>query len=300
MTLLNPPSPPFISLRDRIGLHTWTLDTTPLVDVLRVARDAGFNAVELRHVDFARCIESGMTNAGVIDLARSSGIKVAVIGTESGMILARGEEQRRHLQSLELTCANAAALGCEVVMTAPGRNPEGTIHEAAANFRTGGEIARKHGVRLALEFNSRHPVVNRLEVAREILALADHPGCGLLLDAYHLQCSGAGGRGFEDVPAKDIFAFQYSDVPPGPISQVRTPLDRLPPGKGVVRWREVFQLLMEKGYEGYINYEAPNPAQWSRSPEEVAREGLEATRALLAAAEEAAAQGTDIEHHRYH
>ena len=31
------------------------------------------------------------------------------------------------------------------------------------------EIAHKHGLRCALEFGSRHPVVNRLAVAREIV-----------------------------------------------------------------------------------------------------------------------------------
>ena len=60
------------------------------------------------------------------------------------------------------------------------------------------------------------------------------------------------------------------------------PTDRLPPGLGKVRWREVFQLLREKKYPGYLSYEAPNPEYWSRPPEEVAREAAVATRKLLA------------------
>jgi 2-keto-myo-inositol isomerase len=271
------------NLQDRISLHTWTIDTTPLAGALRVARDAGYSAVELRHVDFKRCLEAGMSNGQVLDLVRASGVKVSEMGTEAGVIFAKGEERERLFGVLEEVCSNAAALGCEVVMVAPGQNPPGTLREAAESFRRGGEIAQKHGVRLALEFNARHPVINRLEVAREILALAGHPHCGLLLDAYHLQCSGAGGRSFEDVPAKDIFSFQYSDVPPGPVG--KSPTDRLPPGKGVVPWTDLFQLLMEKDYRGYLSYEAPNPAQWSRPPEEVAREAITATRALLASAQ---------------
>jgi sugar phosphate isomerase/epimerase len=272
-------------LQDRIALHTWTIDTTPLAGALRVARDAGYGGIETRYADFKRCFDAGMTNARVLDLIRASGIKVAVMGTEYGVIFAKGEEQKRLLDSLDLMCSNAAALGCGYIMVAPGQNPPGTVKEAAASFRRCGEIAQQHGVRIALEFNSRHPVINRLEVAREILAAADHPHCGLLLDAYHLQCSGAGGRSFEDVPARDIAVFQYSDVPAGPVSGGNRPTDRLPPGKGVVRWNEVFQVLMEKDYRGWLSYEAPNPAQWSRPPEEVAREGLAATRTLLAAAE---------------
>jgi len=52
-----------------------------------------------------------------------------------------------------------------------------------------------------------------------------------------------------------------------------------------VRWREVFQLLQDKGYQGYLSYEAPNPDYWSRPPEAVAREAVEATRKLLAQVE---------------
>jgi 2-keto-myo-inositol isomerase len=267
-------------LRDRLALHTWTLDSTPLAQALRAAREAGWNGVELRHVDFERSRAAGMTDEEVLNLVRSSGIGTVCLGTEYGLIFAKGAEQRRLLGVLDRTCANAVALGCDLVMIAPGQNAPGTLRQAAANFRAGGEIAKRHGVRLALEFNSRHPVLNRLEVAREILEMTDHPSCGLLLDAYHLERSGAGGRSFEDLPGEDIFAFQYSDVPGAPSSE-RRPTDRLPPGGGIVRWREVLQLLAEKGYGGYLSYEAPNPAHWSRPPEEVAREGLQAMRALL-------------------
>lgn len=272
-------------MQHRLALHTWTLDTTPLAEALRAAKSAGWNAVELRRLDFTRCFDKGMANAQVLDLIRKSGLAVACVGTEYGLIFAQGEEKKRLLKVLEETCANAVALGCDLIMIAPGQNPPTTLREAAANFREGGEIARAHGLRFALEFNSAHDVINRLEVGRELVALTNHPSCGLLFDAYHLERSGGGGRGFEQVAPSEIFAFQFSDVPAGPPSAVRRPTDRLPPGKGKVRWREVFQLLKDKGYQGHLSYEAPNPDYWSRPPEDVAREAVEATRKLLAQVE---------------
>ena len=269
------------ALQTRLALHTWTLDTTPLADALRIARETGWNGVELRRVDFMRAFEAGITNDEVIALIRASGIKVITLGTEAGWIFARGEERRRLLSVFEATCENAAALGCDLVMSAPGPSVGGDVREAAASLRETGAIARTHNIRHALEFSSAHDVINRLEIAREVLARADHPNCGLVLDAYHLERSGAGGRAFEGVPARDIFAFQYSDVPLTPAAPGR-PVDRLPPGQGVVRWREIFELLIEKDYAGYLSYEAPNPAHWSRPPQEIAREGAAATRALLA------------------
>jgi sugar phosphate isomerase/epimerase len=270
-------------LQDRIGLHTWTVDTTPLADVLRIAREAGYAAVELRYIDYKRCMESGLARNDYLALVRGSGVPVGVMGVENGLIFSNGEERERLLKSLETSCANAVALGCGTLMISPGRNAPTSVEAAGANYKLAAQMAAAHGLKLALEFNSRHPLLNRTEVAREIVGIADQLNGGLLLDAYHLHCSGAPGRGFDNVPVAEILAFQFSDAPPGPPSKVWTALDRLPPGKGAVDWTGVFGLLMEKGYAGYINYEAPNPAQWNRPADEVAREGIGAARDLLQA-----------------
>jgi len=274
------------ALQDRLALHTWTLDTTPLSDVLAIAPRTGWNAVELRHADFARAAAAGMNRAEVIELVRRSAVRVAILGAEYGWMFAKGPEQRRLFDSLRETCETANALGCDMIMSATGQG-SGTRKDAAAALREAGSIVGAHGLQLAWEYSSQHESINRLETAREILAGAGHPQCGLLLDAYHLERSGSGGRGFEDVPAAHIFAFQYSDVPPGPAPGGLRPTDRLAPGQGIVRWRDVFGLLLDKNYQGFLSYEAPNPAAWSRPPEDIAREAAAATRALLRDAVEA-------------
>lgn len=272
-----------IKFRDRLALHTWTLDTTPLAETLNAIKSAGWNAVELRYVDFQRCYDKGLTNEQVLDLVRKSGVRVGVLGTEYGILFAKGDERRRIFKSLERTCANALALGCDMLMTATGPG-EGTASDAVANLKEAGDIVKAHKLRLAYEYSSSHDWLNNLEAARDILARVAHPGVGWLVDAYHFERSGSGGRGFADIPAQEIFAFQYSDVPDTPLKIGGRPTDRLVPGRGIVRWKEVFDLLAEKGYEGYLSYEAPNPETWARPPEEAAREAVVATRALLPAA----------------
>jgi sugar phosphate isomerase/epimerase len=272
------------SLHDRLALHAWTLGTVPLGTLLRIARETGWNAVELRHADFTRAFETGMSNEEVLALIRASGMKVSTLGVKVGWIFARGDERRRLFDEFAATCANAVALGCDLLMSAPGPKVGGTIFEAAASLREAAGAVQAHGLRLAVEFSCVHDVINRLERACEMVALVGHPSCGLLLDTYHLERTGAGGRAFEDVPAKDIFAFHYSDCPSTPLPpESLRPVDRLLPGKGVVRWREVFGLLREKNYSGYLSYEAPNPKHWERAPEALAQEAVDATRALLSA-----------------
>jgi len=264
----------------RLALHMWTIDTTPLATALDAARSAGFDAVELRRTDFKRCFDAGMSNQQVLDLIHNSGIPVGVLGVEYGWLFADGEESKRLFTVFRESCENAVALGCDMLMSAPGPIA-GPISDAIGHLRQAGAIAAEYGLRLAIEFNSQHPVLNKLAVLRELLDGAKQKNCGYLIDTYHFARSGAGGRGFESVPAEQIFYFQYSDVSSEPVTGVSRPTDRLPPGKGMVQWREVLGLLSEKGYTGYLSYEAPNPVQWERSPYDVAREGVELTRMLL-------------------
>ncbi len=267
----------------RLALHTWTIDTTPLPTALDAASKAGYDAVELRWTDFKRCFDQGMTNDQVLEIVRASGMTVGILGVEYGWIFATGEESKRLWRVFRQSCENAVALGCSMIMSAPGPLT-GAVRDAIANMKIAGDLAAEYDLKLALEFNSQHEVINCIEVQHEVVYGAGKPNCGMLLDAYHLARSNAGGRGFESVKPEDILVFQFSDVPEHPVTGVKRPTDRLPPGQGTVRWNDVFGLLAEKNYSGYLSYEAPNPVLWDRSPYEVAAEGVSETRKLLQAA----------------
>jgi sugar phosphate isomerase/epimerase len=263
----------------RLALHTWTLDTTPLGDVLRIARDAGWNAAELRRVDFARAAASGRPADAVLDEVRASGLPVACVGVELGWMAATGDERRRLLGAFEESCGWARALGASTVMSPVDKGPAGDPDRAIASIREVGEIAARHGVRLALEFNALCEHWNTLARVRDLVRRAAHPGCGLLIDTYHLGKSGATPDALDELDPSEIAYVQFSDVPRDPRPGANT--DRLPPGQGTVPFREIFGRIAKKGYAGYLSYEAPNPAAWARDPMTVAREALDATRAQL-------------------
>jgi 4-hydroxyphenylpyruvate dioxygenase len=262
-----------------LALHTWTLDTTPLADALAVIRKTGWDAVELRRLDFERAAQAGQSADQVIALVRRSGLPVACVGVELGWVWATGEERARLLRVFGEQCARARALGCATVMSPVDRG-RGDVAQAARSVREVGDIAREHGVRLALEFNSQAEQLNALGPIREVVAQAAHPSVGLLLDTYHLGRSGASPRDIESVRPEEIAYVQYSDVPRSGLEPGKA-LDRLPPGQGSVPFKEFFAAFAAKGYRGHASYEAPNPAAWKRPAEDVAREALAATRAVL-------------------
>src|SRR6516164_7817057 len=163
----------------RLALHMWTIDTTPLATALDAARAGGFDAVELRRTDFKRCFDTGMSNEQVLALIRASGIPVGVFGVEYGWLFASGDESKRLFKVFRESCENAVALGCNMLMSAPGPIA-GPISDAIGQLRRAGAIAGEYGLRLAIEFNSQHPVLNTLAVLRELLNGAKQKNCGYL------------------------------------------------------------------------------------------------------------------------
>jgi 2-keto-myo-inositol isomerase len=261
-----------------LALHTWTLDSTPLADVLRIITRVGWDAVELRRIDFKRAIEAGGRAEDVLALVRESGVRVACVGVELGWMFAEGDEHRRLRDVFAESCRWAQALDCRTVMSPVDRG-RGDLGRAVDRVHEMSDVAGKHGVRLALEFNSQAEQLNALAPCREVVARAAHPACGLLLDTYHLQRSGATPADIAGLGHGEIAYVQFSDVPAQGL-EPGVALDRLPPGRGVVDFAAMWAAFAECGYRGDVSYEAPNPAAWSRPPEDVAREALVAARAI--------------------
>jgi 4-hydroxyphenylpyruvate dioxygenase len=259
-----------------LALHTWTLLGTSLADILAVVPATGWDGIELSRLSFAPNHPLALPAADVERLVRASGVPVACVGVEPGWIWADGDARQPLLDLFDERCRLAAALGCRIVMS-PVDTGRGDPARAAASVREVGDLAARHGVRLAVEFNSQAAQLSTLARMREVMARAGHPACGLLLDTYHLGRSGATLAQIEDVAPAEIAYVQLSDPPrsglrPGYV------LDRLPPGQGSFPFPEFFALMDAKGYTEFMAYEAPNEQAWKRPPDEVAREAVTAIR----------------------
>lgn len=110
------------------ALHTRTVDTTPLEQGLEATKTGGFDAVELRRVDFVR-------NPNVLDLAKRSSLPAACVDVEPGWIFfSKGEEQERLFGVFRESCQAAIALDCPLPISAIGP-AAASLDEAVANVR---------------------------------------------------------------------------------------------------------------------------------------------------------------------
>ncbi len=263
----------------KLALHTGSLGAKPLDLALRVARETGWDAVELRYVDFTRLFEAGTSAAEALRLVRDSGLPVAAMGVERGWFYAEGEARQRLLGIIGEVSRWAEDLGAPIVMSPCDPEP-GDLDRAAASLREAGDLVAPRGQVIALELNTNLVQFRMLKQVRELLARAAHPNVGLLVDTYHIQRTVGGLSDYQDLAPGEIAYFQYSDVPAGPIEPPSDTFNRLPPGEGIVPFAEILPILTAKGYSGYLSYEALNPAAFERDPFEVSAEALAASRKL--------------------
>jgi hypothetical protein len=222
--------------------------------VLEIARETGWEAVELRRLDFARAAEHGQAAEAVLDLVRSSGLATACVGVALGWMFAEGNERAKLLRALDESCRWAKALGCRTVMSPVDRG-RGEVARAVTSVREVGDIAGSHGVRLALEFNSQCEQINTLSRVRDVLDRAAHPHVGLLLDAYHLGRSGARPEDLDDAqaatsPTSGSATCRGALVPARP---------RPPPAGAGQRAVPRSSSRPQRRLRGLLLYEAPNP-----------------------------------------
>ena len=263
----------------KLALHTGSLGTLALDKQLDVARQTGWDAVELRYVDFTRAQEAGTSFEDSLAQVKSSGLPVTAVGVERGWFYAEGEERQRLFHIIDRVAGWADELGASIVMSPCDPQP-GDLDQAAASLREAGDLVATRGKTIALELNTTLVQFRTLRQVRELLKRAGHPNVGLLVDTYHIQRTVGGLSDYEDLAPGEITYFQYSDVPAGPMNPPGNTQDRLPPGQGVVPFAEILPIVAAKGYTGALSYEALHPAAFARDPYEVAAEALAASRKL--------------------
>jgi 4-hydroxyphenylpyruvate dioxygenase len=263
----------------KLALHTGSLGTLRLDEALKVARETGWDGIELRYVDFTRMQEAGTSIEESLALVKASGLPVTAVGAERGWLYATGEKRAHILGIISEVCRWADELGAPIIMSGCDAE-QGDLNQAAASVREVGDLVAKHGKTVALELNVSLVQFKRLQQVRDLLALAGHPNVGLLVDTYHVERTDGGLETYKNLNQGEITYFQYSDVPNAPMNPPGNTQERLPPGQGVVPFAEILPIVAAKGYTGYLSYEALHPAAFARDPYEVASEALAASRKM--------------------
>ena len=263
------------------GLHLngATIMTTPTDAHLAIARDAGYAGIEVRAERLLDASAELRATAGLVregEVWSLNGVQIKV--DEHGALrrdLLDGELPPRLAICQEVHAAYLLVVPPRIAGIERERALPGVV-DGLSRTR---DAAAAVGVRVAFEFLGFGDCpIDTPELAARVVT--DVEGADLVLDSCHWHASGS--RSLDGFPIDRLAMVHLNDAPPKPPREIED-ADRLLPTLGVIRLRELFQQLTERGYVGPWSLETFNPEYWSEDPAAVARRGRALTGRFLAA-----------------
>jgi len=154
--------------------------------------------------------------------------------------------------------------------------------QLSERYRALCEIGQQEGVYPQLELWGFSKTLSRLGEAAFVGIEAAHPKACFLLDVYHIYKGGSEFEGLKMFAGRRMFNFHVNDYPAEPPRDKINDAARVYCGDGVAPLADIFRTLRDNGYRGALSLELFNPNYWKQDGLEVARTGLEKTKAAVA------------------
>lgn len=242
----------------KLSLNTSTIAPFKLgvKDQIKVAMESGYTGIELWIKDIQVYMEEGGKLRELRDYTRDCNVEVV-----NGIAFARWSDSDRktRLDALEQAKREMQLLmelDCKAIAAPPIGDVEGmSKDQIASNFSELCSTALKFGIEPYLEVWGQAPVLNRLSDAMYILLQSGAQNGKLLLDIYHLFKGGSDYRGLKLLNGNSIGIFHVNDYPYGLSRETALDKDRVFTGDGCAPVKEIFSLLKDIGYQGYMSLE---------------------------------------------
>jgi len=268
-----------------ICLDTATIRPVPLLEKIRIAAEAGYDAIEPWESELADHERSGGNLKDLGKLLRDRGLRVpSVIGLWNA-IPETQEAWDAQLPASRDRMRMASAIGAEHIQVIP--QPERPRERfdpawAAARYRDLLEIGiRDYQLVPAMIFVKFLPGARTLGQAAQIAIDSGHPQAKVIPDTFHMFIGGTPFGGLQHLRGEFIAIFQFNDVPAAPARDALEDRHRVYPGDGVLPLRDILRDLQRIGYTGCVSLELYNEEYWKQDPMVVARTGLEKTLAVI-------------------
>jgi sugar phosphate isomerase/epimerase len=251
-----------------------------------------FKYLSLFPTDYRRARERGLTDADIIALHASAGVRLTTLDPFTRWLPRWEPPSGIPADRLEWIgfdedefFAVVDALRLETITVNEAFGTRYEIDELIEAFAAVCDRAARCGVRVHLEFTPFSGIPD-LATAWEIVRSANRDNGGLVFDTWHYFRGTRDDRLLEDIPGERIFALQISDAAAKPQGSLLndTLRHRLLPGEGTFDLAGVLPIVARKHGLGPWGVEVLSEDLWRLSPEEVGRRCGEALRVVLAGA----------------
>ena len=225
----------------------------PLPERFAAAKADGFDAVEI-------LVAEGIPSPVLADAAKSADIEVAMCNVPMGDFLTGGVglsavpgRESEFREALSAAGELAEALACKKVHIGPSRVPAGTDREdckrcLAENLSSAADYLQRIGIEALLEplnnIDMPDIFLSRVSDAISIMDDVGHPNVSLQFDVYHVVRMEPDYLEVLKAHIHRIGHIQFADFP-----------GRGEPGTGKLDFGQLFALVDELGYKGWMGAE---------------------------------------------
>ena len=223
------------------------------------------------------------TPTDVRNLLAEHGVTAPVLSFQGGLLASQGEFRKQHWQSFESRLALCRELEINTLVVAAdvhGPLAQEDIGRVQLSLNQAAELAGRHEVRLALEFQARASLANNLQTAAALVSEVGSPHLGICLDAFHFACGPSKTEDLAYLSPENLFHVQVCDLS-GVARELATDADRVLPGDGDIGLDLLVHHLRQIGYTGCVSVELMNPQIWRIPPLQFGEVAMTALRKLL-------------------
>jgi sugar phosphate isomerase/epimerase len=270
-------------LMERLMMSSHTASRGSFRELVEATAGAGVNAIALTYQDYRRFARAGESDVDMVTAADDLGVRVADVEALFGAF--EPDPDGRTADFADRLFRVADLFGSDSI--GGHSNVEGGVDAAAVRLADLCDRAADHRLAIGIE-----PVavmdVRDLATAWEIVARADRPNVGLVVDTWHFTRGAGSLEMIRSLPGTAFRTVQMSDgplvAPPGLDYLEDTLANRLPPGEGEFDLLGIIRALSDIGAEVVWDMEICSTVLDALPGPEAARRAADATRRVLALA----------------
>lgn len=271
---------------------TATMHCDLLTDI-RIAKETGYDAIEIRGSKLYRYLEQGLTIRSLI--SHLEGLPPVGLGFIQDIERQDPERYAALLEECERMCSLAESLSCNMVQIVNGPvDPSGPYKGlgqmswpeirklTAKNLAALADIGARHNVYFYLETPTWAPL-HTLSQALELIDATERENVGLVIEFWHHWCSGTMPEEIAKLNKEMIGCVHFCDAlehqgERGDPSQSGRAVWT---GGGRIPLKEWVDAVRATGFDGWWSCELFSPKHWELNPWETARLLKDTLRYLL-------------------
>ena len=255
------------------SLHGISTSHGNLITDVRLAKEAGFDALEIFYPKLVRYLANGGTTQKIKKLIADEGLSISFLSALDRIERHEAGEKQQLLAEAEKITREAVELGTDTVMVLPRNgidhySDEKIMDIMSENISAIASIGEQHGIRYMIELPA-FTKFRSLAQAREVIRRIGKKNVGVVVDFWHFYASGATPQDVAAMDKEIIFGVHFGDgrVPQNPQEPWdETVLRDCIPGEGEIDLRAWSEAVKSTGYNGAWSIELISPRLWERDP----------------------------------